>query len=99
MNHIERLTAAIEAADFDIHVYVDNDSVFGIDIRKAVLTLGDQTLLVNVGHAVFGRIANSKDDRLVFVEGRLGDNFFQAVGQTPARALWAFAQHLASITA
>lgn len=92
MSHIERLTDAVRASGFDVHVYVDNRFVFGLDIRTQVGTLDGEPLWKNIGHAVFS--PKGKDGASVFVDGRIDGMVFNAVGRTPARALWGFEKYL-----
>ena len=89
MNHIERLSNAVADAGLAIHVYVDNNHVFGLDIMSQVGFLDNKPLYKNVGHAVFSPI-KSPDRLFLFLEGRIGKDSFQAVGKTADRALWEF---------
>jgi len=93
MNHIERLTNVVADSGYQLHVYVDNDHVFGLDIMSQIGFLDNKPLYKNVGHAVFSPI-KSPDRMFLFVEGRIGSDSFQAIGKTPDRALWEFESFL-----
>lgn len=89
MSHIDRVVRALEVAGYGIHVYVDNDHVFGFDIT---LTLDES--VENVGHAVFSPSKRKSRPEMLFVEGRLHRETFAAVGRTPARTLFEFERYV-----
>lgn len=95
MGHIETAHKALTAAGYQLHSYIDNEFVFGVDVLTAQEDKYGFPVLVPVGHAVFARSGRTDRPGFVFVEGRIGEILCAAVGKTPARALRDFRELIA----
>jgi hypothetical protein len=95
MGHIQRVDRALTVAGYKLHAYIDNDHVFGVDVLAAEEDKYGVQVFKPVGHAVFAPSKRKDRPGFLFVEGRIGEDRFAAIGKTPARALWEFETHVA----
>lgn len=95
MGHIQRVDRALTVAGYKLHAFVDNDHVFGVDVLAAKEDKYGVQVLAPIGHAVFAPSKRKDRPGFLFVEGRIGEDRFAAIGKTPARALWEFETHVA----